>query len=54
MWEIDSRLLADGARPPITWNRAVTCWQSYVKGYVAHVNSMYNGFCLDDVWLDRL
>ena len=51
---IDSRLLADGARPPIMWNRAVTCWQSYVKGYVAHVNSMYNGFCLDDVWLDRL
>ncbi len=53
VWDIDSRLLADGARPPIMWNRAVTCWQPYVKGYVAHVNSMYNGFRLEDVWLDK-
>ncbi len=53
VWEIDARLLADGARPPIMWNRAATCWQSYVKGYVAHVNSMYNGFRFEDVWLDR-
>ncbi len=53
VWEIDSRLLADGARPPIMWNRAATCWQPYVKGYVAHVNSMYNGFRFENVWLDR-
>ena len=53
VWEIDARLLADGARPPIMWNRAATCWQSYVKGYVSHVNSMYNGFRLEDIWLDR-
>ena len=53
VWEIDARLLADGARPPIMWNRAATCWQSYVKGYVSHVNSMYNGFRFEDVWLDR-
>jgi len=53
VWEIDARLLADGARPPIMWNRAATCWQSYVKGYVAHVNSMSNGFRFEDVWLDR-
>ena len=53
VWEIDARLLADGARPPIMWNRAATCWQSYVKGYVAHVNSMYNGFRFEDVWLDK-
>jgi peptide/nickel transport system substrate-binding protein len=52
--EIDARLLADGARPPIMWNRASTCWQSYVKGYVANVNSMSNGFRFEDVWLDRL
>lgn len=53
VWEIDAKLLADGARPPIMWNRAATCWQPYVKGFVAHVNSMYNGFRLEDVWLDR-
>jgi peptide/nickel transport system substrate-binding protein len=53
VWDIDTRLLADGARPPIMWNRAATCWQPYVKGYLSHVNSMYNGFRLEDVWLDR-
>ena len=53
VWDIDARLLADSARPPILWNRAATCWQSYVRGYVPHVNSMYNGFRLEDVWLDR-
>lgn len=52
-WDIDAKLLADGARPPIMWNRAATCWQPYVRGYVSHVNSMYNGFRLEDVWLDR-
>ncbi|HTR86225.1 MAG TPA: ABC transporter substrate-binding protein [Reyranella sp.] len=51
--EIDIRLLADGARPPIMWNRATTCEQSYVKGYTSMVNSYYNGFRFEDVWLDR-
>ena len=51
--DIDAKLLADGARPTIMWNRNATCWQPYVKGYVAHVNSMFNGFRFEDVWLDR-
>ncbi len=53
VWEIDRRLLQDGARPVIMWNRAATCMQPYVKGYVANVNSVYNGFRFEDVWLDR-
>jgi peptide/nickel transport system substrate-binding protein len=51
--EIDVRLLADGARPPLYWNRATTCHQAHVKGYVSMVNSIYNGFRFEDVWLDR-
>ena len=51
--EIDVRLLADGARPTIMWARSTTCTQSYVKGYVSMVNSIYNGFRFEDVWLDR-
>lgn len=51
--EIDARLLADGARPPITWKRGTTCQQPYVKGHVNMVNSVYNGFRFEDVWLDR-
>ncbi|HTR86066.1 MAG TPA: ABC transporter substrate-binding protein [Reyranella sp.] len=53
VWEIDRKLLGDGARPIIMWNRAATCMQPYVKGYVANVNSVYNGFRFEDVWLDR-
>src|SRR5262245_1434377 len=53
VWEIDRKLLEDGARPIIMWNRAAICMQPYVKGYVAQVNSVYNGFRFEDVWLDR-
>ena len=53
VWEIDRKLLEDGARPVVMWNRAATCMQPYVKGYVANVNSVYNGFRFEDVWLDK-
>ena len=53
VWDIDAKLLADSARPPIIWNRSATCGQPYVKGYVAQVNSMFNAFRFEDVWLDR-
>ena len=51
--EIDVRLLADGARPPIMWARSTTCMHPHVKGFVNMVNSFYNGFRFEDVWLDR-
>jgi peptide/nickel transport system substrate-binding protein len=51
--EIDARLLADGARPPIVWRLGTTCLQPYVKGYVSMVNSAYNGFRFEEVWLDK-
>ena len=51
--DIDARLLADGARLPLMWNRAATCWQPHVRGYVPQTNSSFNGFRFEDVWLDR-
>ena len=53
VWEIDRLLLEDGARPMVMWNRAAICMQPYVKGYVPQVNSVYNGFRFEDVWLDK-
>jgi peptide/nickel transport system substrate-binding protein len=53
VWEIDRKLLEDGARPVVMWNRSGTCMQPYVKGYVQQVNSVYNGFRFENVWLDR-
>ena len=48
-----SKLQEDGARPIIYHNRAATCWQPQVKGLTMMVNSIYNGWRIEDVWLDK-
>ncbi len=53
VWEIDRKLQEDIARPIIAHNRAAGCWQPHVKGVTIHVNSIYNGWRFEDVWLDR-
>jgi peptide/nickel transport system substrate-binding protein len=53
VWEIDKRLQEDVARPIIYHIHAGTCWQPYVKGVTVMVNSSYNGYRYEDVWLDR-
>jgi len=47
------RLAEDLARPIIYYDRAATCWQPRVKGFVLHHNSIYNNWRFEDVWLDR-
>ena len=32
---------------------STTCTQPYVKGLVTMVNSIYNGYRMEDVWLDK-
>jgi hypothetical protein len=34
-------------------DRAATCMQPQVKGLAIMVNSQYNGWRMEDVWLDR-
>jgi peptide/nickel transport system substrate-binding protein len=53
VWEIDRRLQQDGARPIIFHYRAASCRQPYVKGLTIMVNSIYNGWRFEDVWLDE-
>ena len=53
VWEIDKKLQEDAARPIIYHNQQYTCWQPHVKGFVAHVNSLYNGWRFEDTWLDK-
>jgi peptide/nickel transport system substrate-binding protein len=53
VWDIDRKLQEDIARPIIANGRAAGCWQPYVKGVTIHVNSIYNGWRFEDVWLDR-
>jgi len=53
VWRIEKRLAEDGARPIIFYPRGGTCSQPYVKGLVTMVNSIYNGYRMEDVWLDK-
>jgi len=53
VWEIDRKLQEEGARPMIYHNRAATCWYPRVKGVTVMVNGIYNGWRMEDVWLDR-
>jgi peptide/nickel transport system substrate-binding protein len=53
VWEIDKKLQEDGARPIIFHTRNSTCLQPEVKGLTIMVNSIYNGWRMEDVWLDR-
>ena len=53
VWDIDKQLQEDGARPIIYHTRLATCMQPQLKGLTIMVNSQYNGWRLEDVWLDR-
>lgn len=53
VWEIDSRLQADGARPMIDHRVGATCVQPRVQGFVNMVNSSYNGWRFEDLWLKK-
>jgi len=52
-WQIERRLAEDGARPIVYYNRAAVCWQPYVKGLTIMINSIYNGWRMEDLWLDK-
>ena len=53
VWEIERKLADDGARPIIFYDRRATCWRPQVKGLTLMVNSLFNGWRMEDVWLDN-
>ena len=53
VWNIDKALQEDGARPVIYHGHAGTCWAPAVKGVSMAVNSIYNHWRFESVWLDR-
>ncbi|MCA0304678.1 MAG: ABC transporter substrate-binding protein [Proteobacteria bacterium] len=53
VWEIDKKLQEDGARPVIQHDWAATCWRPEVKGLNLAVNTIYNHWRFEDVWIDR-
>jgi peptide/nickel transport system substrate-binding protein len=53
VWEIDRRLQEDIVRPILFYMRKATCWSPQMKDLKLQVNSIYNGWRMEDVWLDR-
>ena len=53
VWEIEKRLVEDDAKPLVYFNRGGICWDPKVKNHTGMVNSIYNGWRMEDVWLDR-
>jgi len=53
VWEIDRKLQEDGARPVVYQSQGGTCWWPHVKGLKLAVNSIYNHWRFENVWLER-
>jgi peptide/nickel transport system substrate-binding protein len=53
VWEIERRLAEDSARPIIFYPRSGACRQPQFKGHTMMVNGNYNGWRLEDAWLDK-
>jgi peptide/nickel transport system substrate-binding protein len=53
VWDIERKLAEDDAQPIIFYGRFGMCWQPQVKGLTLMVNSMFNGWRMEDVWLNK-
>jgi hypothetical protein len=46
-------LAEDVAWPSIFYPVLGACWQRYFKGHTMMINGNYNGWRLEDAWLDK-
>ena len=53
VWEIERKLAEDASRPVLLYSRFATCMQPQLKGIVTMTNSRFNGWRMEDVWLDK-
>ncbi len=53
VWKIEHVLAEEGVRPVVYYPAGATCYQPYVKGLTLMTNSIYNGWRMEDVWLDK-
>jgi peptide/nickel transport system substrate-binding protein len=53
VWEIERRLAEDSSRPILLYSRFANCRQPWLKGLTIMTNSRFNGWRMEDVWLDR-
>ena len=53
VWEIERRLTEDDAKPLVYFNRGGVCRDPKVKNLTTMINSIYNGWRMEDIWLDH-
>jgi peptide/nickel transport system substrate-binding protein len=53
VWEVERRLAEDASRPVLLYSRFATCMQPRLKGLTTMTNSRFNGWRMEDVWLDQ-
>ena len=53
VWEIERRLAEDASRPVLLYSRFATCMQPRLKGLTTMTNTRFNGWRMEDVWLDK-
>ena len=53
VWEVEHRLAEDASRPVLLYSRFATCMQPRLKGLTTMTNSRFNGWRMEDVWLDK-
>ena len=53
VWEVERKLADDAVRPVIYHDIIATCWQPRVKNLTLMVNSIYNGWRWEDLWVDK-
>jgi len=53
VWQLERKLAEAALRPVLFFPAGATCLQPYVKGLTIMANSIYNGWRMEDVWLDK-
>jgi peptide/nickel transport system substrate-binding protein len=53
VWEVERKLADDASRPVLLYSRFATCMQPRLKGLTTVTNSRFNGWRMEDVWLDQ-
>ena len=53
VWDIERKLADDVVRPVFYHTYGAACMQPYVRNLTIMVNSIYNGWRWEDVWLDK-
>ncbi len=53
VWEIEKKLAEAAVRPVLFFPVGYSCWRPWVKNLNIMANSIYNGWRMEDVWLDK-